>query len=200
MFGWDFELLPAYFLEPLFKDIWTLDFYLITLVGMFAPVFVYLGGAFRSPVRIFRLLFKSAVPYISLIVVSMLGIVSYLLTGRAAFVATGDRVGGADSMAVGAGSGILSRLHTNRPVVFGIEFALGVTLTYLSLMTVNFALLTISSCLLLSPLVARYGWDNRAISVLVSLPLAFVLLAFGSMGMGFLGMQGFGLFFLALHF
>jgi len=195
LFGWSVPLMPAFFMEALFKDLWTPDFYLITLVGMFAPVFVYLGAAFRQPGKIFKLLFKSAVPYISLIVVSAWAILGYLFTREAQFTATGDK-----ALSISGLNGAQSHFNANHPWVFKIETLLGLALTYLSFMTVNFALLSISTCLLLSPVVARVGWDGRLVSVLVTLPLAFALLAFASMGVGFMGMQGFSLFFLALHF
>ncbi|MEW6584310.1 MAG: hypothetical protein AB1442_01725, partial [Nitrospirota bacterium] len=92
------------------------------------------------------------------------------------------------------------KLNANHPLIFHLEWLLGLMLTYFSVKTMNFALLTISSCLILSPLVARYEWGNKVMSWLVSLPLLFVLLAFGSMGTGFLGINGFSLYFLAMHF
>ena len=199
LFGESYQLMPTYFLEPVFKDLWTLDFYLITLIGMFAPIFVYFGAVFSQPRKILTLLFKSAVPYISLIVVSTWAFVNYLFTRRADFVATGDK-----NVVVMAGdvhgTGVLGYMHTNHALLFHMEFWLGALMTYMSLMTMNFALLGISTCLMLSPFVSRYGWDDKTIAFLVTMPLFLVLLAVTGMGMGFLGLQGFSLYFLALHF
>ncbi|OGW12627.1 MAG: hypothetical protein A3G93_13310 [Nitrospinae bacterium RIFCSPLOWO2_12_FULL_45_22] len=200
LFGHSIELMPAYFMEPRFKNLWTLDFYLITLIGMFSPIFCYFGKIFSHPQKIIKLLFKSAVPYISLILVSTCGILTYLLTRKAVFLTTGDKTASGSLLLQNGRSGFWESLNSNHSLVFHLEWALGLLLTYFSLMTMNFALLTVASCLILSPLVAHYGWENRAISFFISLPLLFVLLAFGSMGIGFLGIQGLSLFFLALHF
>jgi cellulose synthase/poly-beta-1,6-N-acetylglucosamine synthase-like glycosyltransferase len=42
LFGRHFELMSGYFMEPFFRKLWTFDFYIITLVGMFAPILCYL--------------------------------------------------------------------------------------------------------------------------------------------------------------
>ncbi|MBA4368070.1 MAG: hypothetical protein C0403_10595 [Desulfobacterium sp.] len=200
LFGQTFNLMSAYFMEPRFEKVWTFDFYLITLIGMFSPVFCYFGSIFSRPGKIITLLFKSAVPYISLILVCMCGIVSYLFTRKAVFHTTGDKTDGCISLWGCEGGRSLKQLNSNHPLIFHLEWLLGLTLTYFSFKTMNFALLTISSCLILSPVIARFGWDSKAVSVLVTIPLFFVLLAFGCMGMGFLGIQGFSLYFLAFHF
>ena len=96
--------------------------------------------------------------------------------------------------------GFWQRINANHPLVFRLEWLLGTALACASLITLNFALLTIASCLILSPLLGRYGWENRAISALVSLPLLFVPLAFAGMGLGLLGMQGFSMYYITLQF
>lgn len=200
LFDRRFELMSAYFMEPRFKNLWTLDFYLITLVGMFSPIFCYFGSVFSRPKKIIKLLFKSAVPYISLILVCTSGILNYIFTRKAVFLATGDKTADSAGFEDYSTRGFFRQLNANHPMVFHFEWLLGLTLTYFSLKTMNFALLTISSCLILSPVIARCRWDSKTVSFLVSIPLFFVLLAFGCMGMGFLGIQGFSLYFLAFHF
>ncbi len=200
LLGKSFDLMPAYFMEPRFKELWTLDFYLITIISMFSPIFCYLEKMYSHPGKIIKLLFKSAVPYIALIFVSTIGVLTYLFTGKAGFHATGDRSEDTVVSADHKTNGFWGRLNSNHPLIFNFEWLLGLILTYFSLKTLNFALLTISSCLVLSPLISRYGWESRLVSPLVSLPLFFVLLAIGSMGMGFMGVQGFSLFLFSLHF
>jgi cellulose synthase/poly-beta-1,6-N-acetylglucosamine synthase-like glycosyltransferase len=200
IFGYRFELLSVYFLEPNFKALWTPDFYVITIIGMFSSMFCYCVFLLAQPRKMVKLLLKSAVPYIALILVSACSIVAYVLTRKAVFLTTGDKTTQTLVGMQGGREGFIARLHANHPLVFHLEWIFGLTLTYFCFMTMNFALLTIASCLVLSPLIARYGWDNRTLSILASLPLFFVLMAFGSMGLGFIGIQGFSLHFLALHF
>lgn len=200
VFGKTFNLMPVYFFEPRFKNLWTLDFYFITILGMFSPMLCYLPKVFTQPIKIGRLLLKSTVPYISLILVSSCGIFKYIFTRKAVFLATGDQTTGCRTL--GNLKAILSikQLHANNPLIFHCEWILGLILSYFSLVTKNFALLTISSCLILSPMIVRYKWENRAVSFLVSLPLFFVLLTFSGIGLGFMGIQGFSLCFLTFHF
>jgi cellulose synthase/poly-beta-1,6-N-acetylglucosamine synthase-like glycosyltransferase len=196
-------LLPfllAYFMEPRFEKVWTFDFYLITLIGMFSPIFCYFGSIFSHPKRIIKLLFKSAVPYISLILVCVCGILNYVFTRKAVFLTTGDKTDDSIASKQSKSNGFLKQLNSNHPLIFHLEWLVGLALTYFSLKTMNFALLTISSCLILSPVIARCRWERKSVSFLVSIPLFFVFLAFGCMGMGFLGIQGFSLYFLAFHF
>jgi cellulose synthase/poly-beta-1,6-N-acetylglucosamine synthase-like glycosyltransferase len=200
LFNRTFEFMSGYFMEPRFEKVWTFDFYLITLIGMFAPIFCYVGSIFSRPKKIVKLLFKSAVPYISLILVCVCGLLNYVFTRRAVFFTTGDKTDGSTASEVSKNSGFLKLLNSNHPLIFHLEWLLGLILTYFSFKTMNFALLTISSCLILSPIIARCRWEGKAVSFLVSIPLFFVILAFGCMGMGFLGIQGFSLYFLALHF
>jgi hypothetical protein len=200
LFGQNHELMSAYFIEPRFKSLWTFDFYVITILAVFSPVFCYLKSLCVYPRKTARLLLKSAVPYISLMFVTTCGVLAYLFTRKAAFLVTGDRSTNNGVAIETGGDGLWDRLHANHPLVYSLELITGIGLTCLSLKTLNFPLLTISFCLILSPLVARYGWNNRILSFLVILPLFFILLAFGNMGVSFLGIQGFSLFFFALHF
>ena len=200
LFGYRLKFMSAYFMGSSFEKLWSFDFYIITFIAMFSPLFCYIGKIFSNPKKIIKLLFKSATPYISLMLVSACGVLTYLFTKKAVFLTTGDKTTGGNLLIQGGRGRFWDRLNSNHPLVFHLEWLLGLILVYLSLKTLNFALLTISSCLIFSPLIARYGWENRTISLLVCLPLFFVLLAFGSMGMGFMGIQGFSLCFLSLHF
>lgn len=200
VFGNRLELWNTYFLEPRFRELWTLDFYLITLLGMFSPLFCYLCKIFLYPKKIINLLFKSSVPYISIIFVSSFSFIIYLFTRKAVFRATGDKSEELQVSNTFWKKSFWDQINSNHPLVFKMEFMLGLSLTYFSFKTMNFALLSISSCLILSSVIARYGWENRIVSALVVFPLFFVLLTFSSAGLGFLGMQGFSLSFLSLHF
>jgi cellulose synthase/poly-beta-1,6-N-acetylglucosamine synthase-like glycosyltransferase len=195
--GWRFHLMSAYFLEPRFRQLWHLDFYFITLLGMFAPIICYCGSLIRRPRETARLLLKSCVPYVSLIVISTLSVLSYLCTRKAEFLTTGDRreeEGTRQHRHVSAGN------TSNHAFAYRAEWLLGLILVYCSISTLNFALLTIASALILSPLLERFGWENRTVSFLASAPLIFVLFAFSGMGAGLIGLQGFSMNLLALHF
>jgi len=52
LFGHSIELMSGYFTEPYFKTLWTFDFFMITMIGMFAPIFCYFGKLFSQYHRI----------------------------------------------------------------------------------------------------------------------------------------------------
>lgn len=196
-FGSEVDLIPAYHLEPLFRDMFTFDFYLITLVGMFAPIFPYLVAALKRPREVLGLLFKSTIPYISLMSVSTCAIILYWLTQKAIFVATGDKDCALNPI---RSPRLVERINANHPLVIGLEFTMGLVLVYLAAMTMNFALLGIATCLLLSSVIFYFGWENKLLRRIMFLPLSLVLLVFASMGFDIVGIQGFSMYFLAVHF
>lgn len=198
-FGNKYELIPAYQLEPIFRELFTFDFYVITLIGMFAPIFPYIGVAFLRPRQVFGLLFKSTIPYISLISVATSALVVYFLTRKADFVVTGDKASVFGTGHCKTGS-FLDRINANHPLIMGMEFGLGLVLTYFAIMTMNFALLGISFCLLMSFMVFYYGWENRLLRAIIFIPLSLIVFVFLSLGFDVVGVQGVSLFFLAVHF
>lgn len=196
--GHEFRPVTAYFLEPRLRPLWQWDFFLMTLFGMFAPILCYLGSLITHPAATGRLLLKSCVPYVCLITVSTVSLLGYVFTRRAVFLTTGDREQGDVPAAARGTRG--SRSLSNHPAVFRLEWLLGLALACCALVTVNVALLTIASVLVVSPLLGRLGWEHRGVSVLLWVPLLFVVIAFAGAGAGLLGLQGLTLQLLTVHF
>src|SRR5205807_6475806 len=124
-----------------------------SLLGMLAPVGSLLTRAPHAPRATWRLFCRSLVPYVSLAIVSAVSVASYLATRRAVFVATGDDAG---QRGTPAGRWWHAPAANSR-VVFGLEAVVGAALTVAAVTTMNIALLTISTSLLLSPPLHRLG-------------------------------------------
>ncbi len=202
--GFEISLWNAYALKHSFDVIWTWDFYGITLLNMFAPMLGCAQLAASKPVKLIRLLFLSTVPYLSLMVVCTLGILTYLLTRRAAFLVTGD--------ATDAGwlYGYLpedqsrfswaDRLNSGHPLTHLIELSTGVILSILCLKTLNLALFGFAISLVLGYFLLKSGWDQPALRSLLFVPFGLIVGSMASLGMNLLGSQGVLLVFFIFHF
>lgn len=92
------------------------------------------------------------------------------------FLVTGTKEGAAvRSQPVGVFKCFLQRLGVDSPLVTALDIGTGLILGYVGILTGSLVLLGVASVLLMSPLVRRYGWHNRVISVAVYLPLALVI-------------------------
>jgi cellulose synthase/poly-beta-1,6-N-acetylglucosamine synthase-like glycosyltransferase len=202
--GSEVHLWTTYPLSEGFHSIWTWDFYAVTILMMFAPVLGCLRIAVSQPWKTLRLLSLSCVAYLSLMVVSAVGVLTFFLTRKAEWAVTGDRSGApvADGYAEGSEAGVswLDGLNSTHGLVFGIELLLGLLFTYGCLRTLNLGLLAFSLPLLLGPFVYKYGWDNKALAFLAPFPFLVLVIAMGTLGLNLWGLQGAFLFFFPVHF
>lgn len=202
--GLDLSLWKAYPLADSFSSIWTWDFYFVTLAMMFAPVLGCLRFAFRYPWKTVRLLLVSSVPYLSLMVVSTVAMLTFALTRKAEWPVTGDSMG---SPATDGQSerdrGLLAwvgRLNSTHASVFAAELAAGLLLTYACLRTLNVGLFVFSLPLMLAPFVYKFGWENRAVAVATHVPFLMILTAMATLGVNLWGVQGSFFWLFPAHF
>ena len=171
---------------------------------MFAPVLGCTKLILSYPIKVIRLLFLSTVPYLSLMVVCVIGILTYILTGKAAFLVTGDK-GGDTALYDNSGEGgekrsWLEGLNYKHRLVRIIELILGLLFTYVCLRTFNLCILAFSLSLVLGYFIYNYGWENKILSYLIYLPFLFIVSSMVLLGSNLMGMQGIFLFFFAIHF
>ncbi|MCK4304392.1 MAG: glycosyltransferase [Candidatus Eisenbacteria sp.] len=165
-------------LEPLgagIEELWTWDFYCLTVMAIGAPLVYQIHALRRSPLRFCRYLFQSTAVFLSIIPSLFWGAVTFIMTRRVSFTATGDRA------RRGAHSGNHS---THLAVAFGLLF------TLMSLATGNIALLTIAASFLLHRAICRYGWENPAIRICSFVPFIFLVVVFGAIPALSLGVIG----------
>ena len=146
---------------------------LLTAAAPLYPFFVYLR---RKPLKLVPLLFRSITLHYSPLALAITSFVVYILRGRAMFLVTGAQDGAAiRSQPVGVVRGLLQRLSPDSRLVIALDVVLALILGYVGIITGGLVLIGIALVLLMSPVMRRYGWHNRAISVAVYLPLALVI-------------------------
>ena len=92
------------------------------------------------------------------------------------FVVTGAQDGGTiRSQPTGMISGFLQRLNADKPLVTALDIGAGLVFVYVGVVTGSLVLIGIALVLLMSPVLRRYGWQNKAVSVVVYLPLALIV-------------------------
>ena len=171
---------------------------------MFAPILGTIRFIISKPLKLIRLFFLSAVPYLSLMVVCTIGIFTYLLTRKAGWSVTGD---------TSEEEGIYSynlerqsrytwaeRLNSTHRAVHVMELSLGLLLSIICLKTLNLALFSFSISLVLGYFILKYGWDNKILKPLMYLPFGMILFAMGFLGLNLVGVQGVFLMFFVFHF
>jgi hypothetical protein len=204
LLGSDIRLWTTYPLSEGFHSIWTWDFYTVTILMMFAPILGCIRTAVSHPWKTIRLLFLSCVPYLSLMIVSTVGILTFLLNRKVEWAVTGDKQGTpvTDGSARGSKSLIswISSLNSTHRVILGAELLLGLLFTYGCLRTLNFGLLAFSLPLLFGPFVYKYGWDNKVLSYMAPRPFFTLVVAISMLGFNLWGLQGVFMLIFPVHF
>ncbi|MBL7775931.1 MAG: glycosyltransferase, partial [Saprospiraceae bacterium] len=83
--------LPMIALDTRFQVIYGWDFYLITLLTFFAPVLSFVVALAGQPLKLFRFLSHSTALYAALTPLSSIGVLAYMISGKAIFLVTGDQ-------------------------------------------------------------------------------------------------------------
>ena len=146
---------------------------LLTAAAPLYPFFVYLR---RKPIKLVLLLFRSITLHYSLLALAFTSFVVYILKGRAMFLVTGAQDGAAiQSQPVGVFKRFIQRLSPDSRLVIALDVVMALILGYVGIITGGLVFIGIALVLLMSPVMRRYGWHNRVISVAVYLPLALVI-------------------------
>lgn len=203
LFGQQLNIGSAYLLKESFNSIWNWDFYVITLLMIFAPVLGCFKLILSHPIKIIRLLFLSTVPFLSTMVICVIGILTYLLTGKAAFLVTGNK--NEESAIYNyqnpyKKASWLERLDYSHKAVHILELLLGVVFIYLCARTFNLALLAFSLSLTLGYFLNKHGWENKLLKPLFYLPFGLIIFSMVFLGLNLISVQGLFIFFFPIHF
>ena len=154
-------------LDERFSPLWSWHFQLVSVIGAFSPAFASMALGAGKRVRAVRLLFLSTMPYLSLMLLSWVGVLRYLITGRVKWSPTGEKPPvESESRGFPTSTGIASRLTDKclsalkSPSTW--EVLLGGILAVASLICFNIAFFAVSLCLLMGPYVCRFGWERRS--------------------------------------
>ncbi len=171
---------PTTSLPTAFNSIYTLDFFLITVITISSPVLCFILSMWRTPVRLLKFLAHSTALYATLAPLTVVAVAGYAVTGKATFFVTGDR-GPASGVQV---SGLRQRLsrfaqrtHPDSLVVRGVEIAVGVALLGAAVVTLNLALAGVAIGYVLIAWMHSAGWKASRIHGLSWAPGTAILVS-----------------------
>ncbi len=193
-------ILPLRGLNAGFEAVYSLDFFLITLLTLIAPILCFIIELGTKPLRLFRFLCRSTTIYAALGPLASLGVFSYCVTGKATFLVTGDqsneRAYNAGAKPVSLYRNIQNNLkkmflesHPSHTIVQVFEGLCGLSFAAAAIFLVNISFLGLAIAFLLQPMMHRVSWENPIVQYLVYLPFLFVVGGIGLSLMGLLGVQ-----------
>lgn len=167
---------PVLQFKPGVERIFGLDFYLITLLTIVAPILCFIIDLAAKPVRLARFLADSTALYAALSPLSFIAVVGYLFTRKAQFLVTGSTAprgaGGAASVRE-----FWSRTHPDYPGVQAFEIGMGAIFLLTAIATFQISFAGVALGFMALPLMHRSGWKQGAPGAVVWAP--FVLMMAG---------------------
>lgn len=203
----DYEVaVPTVHMPKEIMVLFTLDFFLITIMTITAPVLCFIIEMWKQPLRLFRFLSHSTALYAALSPLSAICVVGYLLTRKARFLVTGD-MGVQPSIITPKSNGnvlqrawkFLCETHPDHPGVWILEIFCALVFIATALVGFQVSFLGLAIAFLLLPIMHFTGWSQPAIRVLQYLPFTIIMAGLGLGSMSMVGMQpvlfGFGFHF-----
>ncbi len=200
---------PVMSMDTGFQAIYDWDFFAITMLAFFAPVLCFIIGLAHQPARLFRFLSQSTVLYAALSPLSSIGVLAYMISGKAIFLVTGDseqkehRASGAAGHLVQrmkkSWHDFLAKSHPDTGMVQAFEILTGLLFGLVCLYTFQISFFGLCLAFILLPLMHHLGWNNRAVQVLMYLPFVLILLGVFVASLSLFGLQsvffGYGFLF-----
>jgi cellulose synthase/poly-beta-1,6-N-acetylglucosamine synthase-like glycosyltransferase/uncharacterized membrane protein (UPF0136 family) len=196
--GTEFHL-PILTLDPRFQVIYGWDFYLITLLTFFAPVLSFVLALAAQPLKLFRFLSHSTALYAALTPLSSIGVLAYMISGKAFFLVTGDQQQAehldktkSSSWLQNIRSGwqtFLAKSHPDTRLVQGFEILTGLLFGIASLVMFQISFMGLCLAFLLLPLMHHLKWESRFVRGLVYVPFALIMLGVLLSGLSVFGMK-----------
>ncbi|MFQ5598759.1 MAG: glycosyltransferase [Nitrospiria bacterium] len=191
-------ILPLRGLDPGFEGVYSLDFFMITLLTLISPILCFIIELGASPLRLFRFLCRSTTIYAALGPLASLGVFSYFVTGKATFLVTGDQSNDCGSTTKTQPVSLYRNLRDNLKKMFleshpghtavqVFEGLCGLSFAFTAIFLANLSFLGLAIAFLLQPMMHRVSWENPVVQHLVYLPF---LLIVGGIGVSLLGLLG----------
>lgn len=198
-------ILPLRGLHPGFNAVYSLDFFLITLLSIVSPILCFIIEMARRPVSLYRFLCRSTAVYSAMGPIASLGVFSYLLTRKATFFVTGDRTGRSlrsqghqkgetavlsPFQKIGTGlRRLLLESHPGLLTVQSFELLCGVIFGAAGLLLINISFVGLSLAFVLQPIMHRVGWEHPLIRSLIYLPFSLIIAGVVLGGLALFGIQ-----------
>ena len=193
--------LPMIALDTRFQVIYGWDFYLITLLTFFAPVLSFIVALAHKPLKLFKFLSHSTALYAALTPLSSIGVLAYMISGKAIFLVTGDQQQSGHLSAQPAENrtwmqgvrdnwqNLLTKSHPDTRMVQGFEIVTGLLFGIASLVLFQISFLGLCLAFLLLPFLHHMKWDNRFVKTAVYVPFALIMLGVLLSGFSVFGMN-----------
>ena len=190
---------PIIALSAGFEAIYTLDFFLITMLTFFAPVLCFIIAMRHSPISLAKFISQSTSLYAALGPLSSIGVVAYMISGKAIFLVTGNKnqeVQNHTQVAnkwreklVGWWKQFINRSHPDTASVQWIEFSTGLALAIACILMLQVSFFGLCLAFMFMPLMHKLGWDHVLSKWIVHLPFTFIVLGILLAGLSLVGMQ-----------
>lgn len=192
-------VLPVTELDKGFSLIYTPDFYIITLLTFIAPVLCFMLALRRTPGKLFRFLSYSTALYAALSILSAIGVVAYMISGKAIFLVTGDK-NQSGVPVISKRKSIPGRIkalyqqfitksHPDSKIVQFLEIAIAIIFLAAGLKMMQVSFLGLCFAFALLPVLHYLGWEKRLVRVMIYLPFLLILLGVLISGLSMFGMQ-----------
>jgi cellulose synthase/poly-beta-1,6-N-acetylglucosamine synthase-like glycosyltransferase len=191
--------LPMMAFDPRFQVIYGWDFYLITMLTFFAPVLSFIIAMASKPLQLFRFLSHSTAMYAALTPLSSIGVLAYMVSGKATFLVTGDQnqqEHTAQEKSSGFWGGLrtswqqlVAKSHPDTRMVQAFEIFTGLAFGVAALVMFQISFMGLCLAFLLLPLMHHLKWENRIVKKLVYVPFLLIMLGVVLSGFSVFGMK-----------
>ena len=192
-------VLPVMMLHQGFEQIYSLDFFAITMLTFFAPVLCFIIALSHRPLKLIRFISHSTSLYAALGPLSSIGVLSYMISGKATFLVTGDKkIASSRGQALASGfgnklisgwKGLINRSHPDTKLVQRIEIATGLIFAFACLIMLQVSFFGLCLAFIFMPMMHKLGWDHILSKAIIHLPFLFIAFGIFLAGLNLIGMQ-----------
>lgn len=198
-------LVPVITLPLVMAQLFSWDFYAVTVACLIGPVLCFIVELWRKPLLLVRFLAHSTALYASLSPLSAMCVLGYGVTGKARFLVTGDK-SRSDADSPSGGSTVKQMLakffgetHPDSVGVRAFEFASAAIFAVAAALSFQVALFGLAVGFFLLPLMHVTGWNYGWTRSIAWVPFLLIAVGIPLGGLGLLGVQpamfGFGFHF-----
>ncbi len=196
--GYD-AVFPIMVLNQGFEVVYSPDFFFITILTFFAPVLCFILAMAKQPWKLFKFLSHSTALYAALGPLSSIGVIAYLISGKAIFLVTGD-VNQTEHQTKPTSINFIKRvksgwekfINKSHPDTLPVQFfevTTGLIFGVLCIYMFQVSFFGLCLAFIFLPMMHYLGWNNRIVKGLVYIPFAFILLGVFLASLSLLGMQ-----------
>ena len=191
----------VYLLSEGFESIYSVDFFFITLMTFFAPVLCFVIGLRKTPGKLLHFISHSTAAYAALGPLSAIGVISYLISGKAIFLVTGDKNQSSLSNSKSTKSRnflqgfknswqkFIDKSHPDNYLVQGLEFLIGLIFAIACFKMFQISFLGLCIAFILMPIFHKFGWKSKIARTVAHLPFLFIMLGIFMASMSLIGLQ-----------